>query len=173
MAVETVEPNPVLVVELSEMSFSIKILGPGNKKEIQNNELEHYIRLIRPYASLSLQCLKTSSGKYSNRHEALQREEKLIIHCWPDRSYPVALSEEGKLFDSHSFSQWLSERIMSGITVLFNIGGAYGLSPSLKKRCKEVISLSSMTLPHRLCYVILVEQLYRAFTILRGHPYHK
>ncbi len=155
------------------MPFTIKIIGFGHKKEIPVDEITRYRKFLKPYADVSIVTLKPLSGTNSSRHEMLEREGKRIAGAWPARSYTVALSEEGKLFTSISFSQWLSKRIMSGGTLLFNIGGAYGLSSLLKEQCKEVLSLSPLTLPHRLCYVVLIEQLYRAFTILKGHPYHK
>ena len=155
------------------MPLSITILGFGSKKEMLNEEIERYRKLLDPYAKISLILLKSPSGSFRSRSDLLRREEKQMYDKWPKHSYPVALSEEGKVFDSISFSQWLSAREMSGVPLLFNIGDAYGLSPAVKKKCREVISLSSLTLPYRLCHVLLVEQIYRAFTILKGHPYHK
>jgi len=155
------------------MPYVIKIIGFGNKKEMLNNETAHYIRLLQPYATVSLEVLKPPSKMHDSRKLQRVEEGKVLCSHWPKRCYPVALSEEGKAFDSISFSQWLAACLMNGIPLLLNIGSAYGLSPSLKKKCKEVISLSPFTFPHRLCYVILVEQIYRAFTILKGHPYHK
>lgn len=138
-----------------------------------NEEIKRYIKLLNPYVNISLILLRPPSGSFRNRSDLLRREEKQMYDKWPKHSYPVALSEEGKTFDSISFSKWLSERVISGIPLLFNIGDAHGLSPVFKEKCSEVISLSSLTLPCRLCYVVLVEQIYRAFTILKGHPYHK
>ncbi len=155
------------------MPLSIKIIGFGSKKEMLNEEMERYIKLLNPYVKISLILLKSPSGNYNSRNDLLRREEKQMRDKWPKRSHPVALSEEGKMFDSISFSKWLSGHMMSGVTLLFNIGDAYGLSPVLKEKCREVISLSSLTLPYRLCHVVLIEQIYRAFTILKGHPYHK
>lgn len=155
------------------MPFTIKIVGFGNKREMPVDEITRYTKLLKPYADVSVVTLKPVSGSYGIRNKMPGRDEKRMIGAWPARSHTVALSEEGKLFTSISFSQWLSKWIVSGVTLIFNVGGAYGLSPSLKKQCGEVMSLSPLTLPHRLCYVVLVEQLYRAFTILKGHPYHK
>ena len=155
------------------MNFSIKIIGFGNKKEISNKETERYINLLRPYASVSLILLKSPSGNFSNHDDLLKREEKLLYTRWPENSYPVALSEEGKMFTSKSFSKWLSGHSTPRVPLLFTIGGAYGLSESLKGKCRETISLSPMTLPYRICYVVLLEQIFRACTILKGHPYHK
>ncbi len=155
------------------MPFSIQIIGFGNKKELLTQEAEHYRRLLRPYASLTLAYLKPSKSTKGNHKTILENEGKLISGKWPKQSYPVALSEEGKMFNSISFAQWISQRTLSGIPLTFTIGSAYGLSASVKNKCKEVISLSPLTMPYRLCYNILIEQLYRAFTILKRHPYHK
>jgi 23S rRNA (pseudouridine1915-N3)-methyltransferase len=92
---------------------------------------------------------------------------------WPKGAYPVALSEEGIMFDSSSMARWIQKRAEAATPLIFNIGGAYGLTSSLKKKCRETVSLSPLTFPYRLCLIILLEQLYRSWTILRGHPYHK
>ena len=155
------------------MPLSITIIGFGSKKAMLNEEIERYSKLLNPYVNISLILLKSPLGSSRSRSDLLRREEKQMYAKWPKHSYPVALSEEGKNFDSISFSKWLSNHVMSGVPLLFNIGDAYGLSPTLKKKCREVISLSSLTLPYRLCHVVLVEQIYRAFTILKRHPYHK
>lgn len=155
------------------MPYSIQIIGFGNKKEMVTQEAQRYRQLLAPYASLSLTYLKSMKGSKIDSKEICHQEGKLFFSKWPKNSYPVALSEEGKMVDSLSFSKWLSQRTISSIPLTFIIGGAYGLSASVKNKCKEVISLSRLTLPYRLCYLILIEQLYRAFTILKGHPYHK
>jgi 23S rRNA (pseudouridine1915-N3)-methyltransferase len=155
------------------MPFSITIVGIGTKKEIVTEELERYRDLVRHYIPVSVICMKAPAGTYGNSNESVERQAKTIYSKWPPGSYTVALSEEGTVFDSKSFAQWLGRRASAGIELVFTIGGAYGLADSLKKRCREIISLSPMTFSHRLCYVLLMEQVYRAFTILKGHPYHK
>ncbi|HAJ79150.1 MAG TPA: hypothetical protein DCO75_05205, partial [Fibrobacteres bacterium] len=82
-------------------------------------------------------------------------------------------SEEGKLMESLRFATWIESFLTSHRSPVFNIGGAFGLSSNIKKECKEIISLSPLTLPHKLCMLVLIEQIYRAFTILHNHPYHK
>lgn len=155
------------------MAFLVHILGFGSTKAAMRGEIDHYTKLLGPYASVSLLSLKSPQGAFARKAELLEREENILTGKWPKNAYPVALSEEGKMFDSLAFSRWLQKRVISQVPVVFNIGGAYGLSGGLKKRCNEMISLSSLTFPYRLCTVILLEQLYRAFTIVRGHPYHK
>ncbi len=155
------------------MPFTITIIGFGHKREIPVDEIDRYRKRFKSYVDVSVVTLKPVSGTKGNRNEMLEREGERMVAAWSSRCRTVALSEEGKLFTSISFSQWLAQCMESGVPLVFNIGGAYGLSSSMKNQCGEVMSLSSLTLPHRLCYVVLVEQLYRAITILKGHPYHK
>ena len=155
------------------MAFQIHLLGFGSTKAAIQGEIDHYTKLLRPYASVSILSLKSPQGAFARKDELLEREENMLSGKWPRHAYLVALSEEGKMFDSLAFSRWLQKRVISQEPVVFTIGGAYGLSHGLKKRCNEIIILSSLTFPYRLCMVILLEQIYRAFTIVRGHPYHK
>lgn len=92
----------------------------------------------------------------------------------PDGLYVVALDERGRETTSEEFAAWLQRRMTSGGRgICFVIGGADGISQEIAALAKEQLSLSRMTLPHRLARVVLLEQLYRAMTILRGEPYHR
>jgi 23S rRNA (pseudouridine1915-N3)-methyltransferase len=155
------------------MQFTITVISLGKKSEVIDEEIARYQRLISPYAALGLVLLKPPPPSETPVGEMILREGKLLRSKWPEAAYPVALSDEGKTMTSVCFSQWLSSRLQKNRHMVFTIGGAFGLSPDVKKECRDVLSLSPMTFPHRLCMVILVEQLYRAFTILRHHPYHK
>ncbi|MEO1592580.1 MAG: 23S rRNA (pseudouridine(1915)-N(3))-methyltransferase RlmH [Cyanobacteria bacterium J06632_22] len=83
----------------------------------------------------------------------------------------IPLSEDGELYDSPQFAQWIS-RFDSGKAVFF-IGGPVGVSPTLKQTANSMLSLSPLTFPHELARLLLFEQLYRAKTILQGTNYHK
>ena len=90
----------------------------------------------------------------------------------PTSTHVVALDVEGKALSSDGFARWLDARMTQGKgKVVFVIGGADGLPPKARARADERLSLSTMTLPHRLARLFLVEQLYRAVTILRNEPY--
>lgn len=155
-------------------SFSITILTFRKKNDAYDDEVERYQELLRPYASVTVTCLKSPGNSSFAKSELLEVESKIILEKIPQRSFCVALSEEGKCPpDSKAFAQWLARREQCSRPVTFIIGGAYGLSPLLKSSCGEVLSLSPLTFPHKLSLVILLEQIYRAFTILKGHPYHK
>ena len=84
-------------------------------------------------------------------------------------AYTIALHPAGKIIDSHEFSKLLTDRM----AVKFLIGGAYGFEEPFLKRCDKVISLGKITMSHKIAKVVLLEQIYRGFSILSHHPYHK
>ena len=85
----------------------------------------------------------------------------------------MLLTPEGKLLDSEAFAQWLAVRMDRGDSLAFVLGSSHGFDPGLKREIPEQLSLSPMTFPHELSRALFLEQLYRAFTILRGKDYHK
>jgi 23S rRNA (pseudouridine1915-N3)-methyltransferase len=85
----------------------------------------------------------------------------------------VALDERGKSMSSVEFAKWFSVQQMQGRDIAFAIGGDEGLSEAVRAKATLVLSLSAMTMPHRLARLVLMEQVYRAVTIIRGEPYHK
>lgn len=104
---------------------------------------------------------------------AMAREAESIRKRIPPGAYVVALSEGGRRLDSRSFAAWLGSLRDQGRQVCFLIGGVGGLDAGLVDEADEVISLSPLTFPHELVVVILAEQVYRAFSILEGSPYHR
>jgi 23S rRNA (pseudouridine1915-N3)-methyltransferase len=89
------------------------------------------------------------------------------------REQAVALDERGAAYGSVELARWLESQRRVGKDLCFIIGGADGLCPELLQRCSQRLSLSKLTLPHGLARVLLVEQLYRASSILAHHPYHR
>jgi 23S rRNA (pseudouridine1915-N3)-methyltransferase len=98
--------------------------------------------------------------------------ERLLALCRP-REELVALDGEGKALSSAELAQRLGQAQRDAADLLFVIGGDEGLDPAVRRRARWTLSLSRMTLPHRLARLVLAEQLYRGFTLLRGEPYHK
>lgn len=84
----------------------------------------------------------------------------------------ILLDESGKEFTSVQFADWLGRKLNTSKNLCFVMGSAYGFDDSLKKKATQLISLSKMTLPHQLAKVVFIEQLYRAFTILKNEKYH-
>lgn len=87
--------------------------------------------------------------------------------------YKIALDIKGRDFSSCGFADFFKKTLYNKKNVVFYIGGAFGLGEELAEKCDERISLSKLTLAHKVAAVVLMEQLYRAFTIINGHPYHK
>ena len=105
---------------------------------------------------------------------ALEREGEVIEKYIPSQAAVIALCVEGKQVSSTAFSQMLERRAVEGTSRLcFLVGGSFGLSEAVKRRADVKLSLSEMTFPHHLARVMLIEQLYRAFTIQAGTRYHK
>lgn len=155
------------------MSPPVLIVCVGKQRRLVEGEAGRYLDLLRPYADVRVSCLKPVAGGREAAGAARSKESLLMRSRWSDRAYPVALSEKGTMHDSRSFASWVDRRVRSGDELTLNIGGAYGLADEIERDCRESLSLSRLTLPHRLCLTVLLEQLYRAFTILSGHPYHK
>ena len=105
---------------------------------------------------------------------ALEKEGAEIEKHIPPQAAVIALCVEGKQVSSIAFSQMLERRALDGQSRLcFLVGGSFGLSEAVKRRADVSLSLSEMTFPHHLARVMLIEQLYRAFTIQAGTRYHK
>jgi 23S rRNA (pseudouridine1915-N3)-methyltransferase len=98
--------------------------------------------------------------------------ERLLAQLKP-RDFVIALDEHGRELSTLELSRWLAGRLGDGRDLAFVIGGPDGLSPEVVLRSDFKLSLSRLTLPHALVRVLLAEQLYRAHTVLSGHPYHR
>jgi 23S rRNA (pseudouridine1915-N3)-methyltransferase len=168
-------PRPCIVfIQGKSMSFSISIFAFCKRGELPEQEVLRYTKLIRPHAAVACVYLKSPAGSFANKNELLEAEARIVAEKLPKGAHVVALSEDGKNpGDSRMFAQWLSKKQLQAAGLVFVIGSAHGLSPSLKQTAHEVISLSGLTFSHCLAQLVLLEQIYRAFTILKGHPYHK
>lgn len=130
----------------------------------------HYLDMLRPYARLEVTELTEGKG---DPPRALKEEAARIRTRLQGVTCPVLLTPEGKLRDSEALARWLGERMDRGEGLAFVLGSSHGFDPALKAEVREHMSLSPLTFPHELSRVMLLEQLYRAFTILRGKTYHK
>lgn len=131
---------------------------------------EHYLGMLRPYARMDVVELPEGKGDPARqlREEAERLRPKLLaVRC------PVLLTPEGVSRDSGALARWLVEHMNRGESLAFALGSSHGFDPALKKEIPEQLSLSPMTFPHELSRVMFLEQLYRAFTIIRGKEYHK
>jgi len=131
------------------------------------SRLVHYV----PFQVREIPELKNVSAL--TREQIKSREGELILKSLKPADEVVLLDEGGREFRSMDFASWIGERISRGSRdIVFVIGGAYGFSPEVYSRAESKLSLSKMTFSHQMVRTIFAEQLYRAFTILRGEPYH-
>jgi 23S rRNA (pseudouridine1915-N3)-methyltransferase len=126
--------------------------------------------------SLKLALVEVPAGQRSSRGDpaqALQIEGQHILALIKPQEFMVALDERGRQMNTRELASWLSGRMNDGRDLALVIGGPDGLSAEVLKRADQKLSLSKLTLPHPLVRVVLAEQLYRAHTVLSGHPYHR
>ena len=100
-------------------------------------------------------------------------DDKALARRWPTAGETIALEVGGESWSTERFAAYIGDQMLhGGRGITFAIGGADGLPAALVARAKRRLSLSAMTLPHRLARLVLVEQIYRALTVVRGEPYH-
>jgi 23S rRNA (pseudouridine1915-N3)-methyltransferase len=153
----------------------VSILSVGHKMPawIQDG-FQEYARRMPPEIRLELVELKPEErGPGRAAAKAMDDEGVRILAAVPDGASLLALDERGKAISTQGLSVMLAEWMRDGSHPVFAIGGADGLSPQVKERAQKLVSLSALTLPHGLVRVVLAEQIYRAWTILARHPYHR
>lgn len=151
---------------MAVLKIQISAIHNVSKTSSEGEIIAKYTKRIS--STLSIIQLETK-GKFPPAKQK-EQEGKLLLRSIPSGSFVIALDELGERFTSKTFSLML-ERINSPIC--FVIGGAYGLSSDVREKSDMLLSLSDMTLPHIMARVVLVEQIYRAYTISANHPYHK
>lgn len=135
---------------------------------------EEYLKRIN-HGKYSCQIIEIKADK-NNKKTALENmeiEAKKIEAAIPRDSFIIALDERGKMFDSIKFAHFMDKASVQNSSICFIIGGADGIHPELRAKANFLISLSNMVFPHALVRVIILEQLYRAISILENHPYHR
>ena len=159
--------------------MKIKVVTVGKLKEkYLKDGIAEYSKRISRFAKLEMIELadeKTpDKASESENQKILEIEGQRILSKVGDRDFVIVLAIEGKTLSSEEFSKQLEEASIKGFSTLtFIIGGSLGLSSAVKNRANLSVSFGRLTLPHQLMRLILVEQIYRAFTIQQGSPYHK
>jgi len=155
------------------MKIKLLFIGKENLEELQI-ATQGYITKINSYNDFEVEAIPYLKNTKSLSIEVQRKlEGELFLKRIAPQDILVLLDESGTRFSSLQFSQFIQQRLNSGCkNVLFLIGGAYGFSNTLYQRANFTLSLSKLTFPHKLARLIFTEQLYRAFTILKGEPYH-
>lgn len=155
--------------------MKLTVLTPGSRMPRWVDEaVTEYRKRLPPELKLDIRDLPLGGrGRDSNPGRAMSEEAKKIRDALPPRDRLIVLDVEGKSFTTEQLAERLQSWQMSGDNYSLVIGGPDGVDPSLLADADLRWSLSPLTLPHPLVRVVLVEQLYRAWTINAGHPYHR
>jgi 23S rRNA (pseudouridine1915-N3)-methyltransferase len=151
----------------------IRIAAVGRLKEPHwKAACDEYLKRLRPYGSIEVFEV-ADRDITADPVRAMAAEGTDLLRGIPEGSRVVVLELGARQMSSEEFSQWIADRMLYGPSDLtFVIGGSAGLSPEVYARADDRLSLSRMTLPHQLARVVLLEQVYRAFRIMRNEPYH-
>ncbi|PRX54453.1 23S rRNA (pseudouridine(1915)-N(3))-methyltransferase RlmH [Flagellimonas meridianipacifica] len=155
------------------MQITVLAIGKTDSKELASL-IDEYKKRLGRYIKFELSVIPDlKNNKNLSESQQKTKEGELILTQIETSDMVVLLDEKGKQFTSVSFSNYLQKRMNSGLKrLVFVIGGPYGFGDMVYERCNEKISLSSMTFSHQMVRLFAIEQLYRAFTILRNEPYH-
>jgi 23S rRNA (pseudouridine1915-N3)-methyltransferase len=154
--------------------ISIGKLKQGPERELAERYRDRFDDIGRKLGFRSLTIHEISESRARDAATRINEEAAAIAALIPEKAVIVALDERGSSVDSASFARhlgkWRDESVPHNV---FVIGGADGLSPELRSKAKLSIAFGSATWPHQMVRVMLLEQIYRAATILAGHPYHR
>jgi 23S rRNA (pseudouridine1915-N3)-methyltransferase len=155
------------------MKIKLIIIGKTKSKFLIEGENEYQKRLKHycKFSELIISDIKNSS-KLSKK-ELKEKEGNLILKSIKNNDYVMLLDDKGLTLSSTGFAEFLNKKMVSSANELvFIVGGAFGFSESVYKRANTKLSLSKMTFSHQMVRLIFKEQLYRAFTIIKGEKYH-
>ena len=152
------------------MRLKLIWVGRENRRGPESELCRRYLDRLRGYGRLEEVVIKPIQS--GSPEDAREKESRKILEALDSRDYAVLCDERGKGQSSPELARFLTARELDARRPAWIIGGAMGVSAALRQRADFMLSLSKMTLPHALARVILLEQVYRAFTIKAGHPYH-
>ena len=158
-----------------KIHLKIKIIALGKIKEkFLKDGIDEFLKRLTPYAAIEILELSPVEIKDNQTEKALAEEgEKILANIKPD-SYVITMEILGKQLSSEDFASKINEITISGISELvFVIGSSCGLAPTVSQRANFKLSISKMTFLHQFARLLLVEQIYRAFKILKNETYHK
>jgi 23S rRNA (pseudouridine1915-N3)-methyltransferase len=155
------------------MKALLLVVGKTSQKWLNEGINDYYSRINR-YVSFEIIVIDDMRNRGKIDNEKLKKQEgEKILASLNEKDFVILLDENGKQFSSVSYASWIEkEFLISSRRLVFVVGGAYGFSNDVYERANFKISLSSLTFSHQMVRLIFVEQFYRAFTIIRGEPYH-
>jgi len=151
--------------------MKIRIIAVGKiKDQMIRRKIEDYFRKLGK--GIEVVSKEVPDGKARALEELKKQEAGEILANLPERSFIVALDERGKELNSWQFAELIKKLSHQSLDLALIIGGAYGLEDKVRSRADLVLALSQLTFSHELARLILAEQIFRAFSLIKGTPYH-
>jgi 23S rRNA (pseudouridine1915-N3)-methyltransferase len=138
-----------------------------------NLGIEHYQKQLPSYYNFKITSLDSQSRKSSSAENSKNLESKLLLEAASESTLLIAFDELGKQQTSKQISKSIESWQLEGESVALIIGGADGLSSEIKQKCHQLWGLSNLTMTHSMARLIVVEQIYRGYSLLNNHPYHR
>ncbi len=156
--------------------MKFRFVWPGSTADAELvSVIDRYLNRIKHFYPIEVREVPGERGRQAVQRGSIMRAQSArLMEAIPKAGYIVVLDERGRSMDSLKFSKWLERLTMDqphGVT--FVLGGDVGLAEAVRERADLLLSLSEMTLPHQLARVVLLEQIYRACTLMRNISYHK
>ena len=152
----------------------IKIISIGNKLNKRESEaIDFYLKQLPKNIKVDFVDLKSQQNPNYSIKEVVKKESQLINSKISDKDFVIAWDSSGEQISSKAFSKLIFKNREINNNISFIIGGSFGLSSDILNRSNQILSASLFTFPHKLFRLIMVEQIYRAHTIINNMPYHK
>jgi len=149
------------------------LVAPGPLKlNFVKEGLNHYLKLLYRWQKVETR-IPHIKGSFRSKEERIRAEAEVLRDSIPKGSYLVVLDEKGVALRTNDLANFLENQLLQGKKLTFLVGGPEGLSEDLKNSANFLWKLSDLTLNHELVLLIVAEALFRAISILRGHPYHR
>lgn len=155
------------------MNIKLIVIGKSEEKYLRE-AVEIYLKRLTHYINFEIVVLPdVKNAKNMSVAELKDKEAELILKHSAKADKVVLLDEKGKEYSSVEFSKYITKQMNASVkTLAFVVGGAFGFSEKVYSQANEKLSISKMTFSHQMIRLLFVEQLYRAFTIIKGEPYH-
>ena len=152
----------------------IKIISIGNKlNKWESETIDFYLKQLPKNIKVDFVDLKSQQNPNYSIKEVVKKESQLINSKISDKDFVIAWDSSGEQISSKAFSKLIFKNREINNNISFIIGGSFGLSSDILNRSNQILSASLFTFPHKLFRLIMVEQIYRAHTIINNMPYHK
>ena len=152
----------------------VRVIAVGTRLPAwARNACAEYLGRLGSHGVSLIEIAPAARSGAGQEQRAIATEGKRLLGALRPEDHVTALDERGTQLATHELAAWLKERMRLGVDLAFVIGGPDGFAPPVLARSNFTLSLSRLTLPHALARVLLAEQLYRAYSILAHHPYHR